>query len=149
MRKISYLTIVFMIVIFSAPVNSNAKPIWLKFKLGLFAKWSVTINGECEDGWGICLALGDNLTQGQNQNFFGYDDTTDKISVKISKQWSSAKSFSSGTFEIGADSQTDPKLIENIPNFKNKGKSVFIKKGIYKVIDEGDYYLFIPDYYVQ
>ena len=149
MKKIVNLLIALMIITLVAPSNLNAKPLWLKFKLGLFAKWSITINGECEDGWGICLALGDNLNPGTNQNFFGYDDATNKISIKISKQWPSAKSFSSGTFEIGEDSQADPKLIANIPDFLYKGKKLFVKKGIYKVMDEGDYYLFTPDYYVQ
>lgn len=149
MKKIVYFLIALMIVTFFAPSDLNAKPIWLKFKIGLFAKWSVTTTGECENGWGICIALGDNLNSSTNQNFFGYDDATNKFSIKISKQWTSAKSFSSGTFEIGEDSQADPKLIENIPNFIYKGKNVFIKKGIYKVVDEGDYYLLTPDCYVQ
>ena len=149
MKKIVYFLIALMVVTFSAPSDLNAKPIWLKIKLGFFAKWSITFNGNCEDGMGVCVAFGDNLNTSSNQNFFGYDDATNKFSIKISKQWASAKSLSSGTFEIGEDSQADPKLIENIPNFINKGKNVFIKKGIYKVTDEGDYYLLTPEYYVQ
>ena len=148
MKKILFFLIALMVVGIFNPADLNAKPIWIKFKIGLFAKWSITFNGNCEDGKGLCIAFGDNLNPNSNLNFFGYDDSVDKFYFKISKQWSSANSFSSGSFEIGEDSPVDPKLIESISTFGNNYKNVFIKKGVYKVNDEGDYYLLALEHYL-
>ena len=133
MKKITTLLIAIVLVGIFAPIKVDAKPFWIKFKLGIFAKWSISLTGECEDGWGLCLAyFGTNSSTG-NPNLLGYDDETDKFSIKVSKQWTSATSFSKGFFEIKEDSQIDPKLIENLSNFKFKNKKVFLKKGNYTV----------------
>ena len=146
MKKILFLFISLLVLTILNPLDTNAKPIWIKFKIGLFAKWSINFNGDCEDGKGLCLAFGDNLNNDSYPNFFGYDDETNKFYIKISKQWTSAKSFAAGTFDIGEDSPVDPKLIENISSFKNKGKTVFITKGVYQVMEEGEYYLLALNY---
>jgi hypothetical protein len=150
MKKIIYFLFALTIVTVLCPPDLNAKPIFIRIKLGIFAKWSITFNGNCEDGKGLCLAFGGNTSNPEsNPTFFGYDDETNVFSIKISKQWGNAKSFAESSFEIGEDSPVDPKLIENLSNFKYKGKVVVIKKGIYKVIDDGDYYLLNPDYFVN
>jgi len=148
MKKILFFFIALMVVGIFNPADLNAKPIWIKFKIGIFAKWSITFNGNCEDGKGLCIAFGDNLNQNSNQTFFGYDDSIDRFYIKVSKQWPSANSFSSGSFEIEEDSPVDPKLIESISTFINKGKNVFIKKGVYKVTGEGDFYLLALNHYL-
>jgi hypothetical protein len=150
MKKIIYFFTALMIVTFFCSSDLNAKPIFIKLRLGIFAKWSITFNGDCEDGKGLCLAFGGKTTNPEiGPNFFGYDEETNKFYLKISKQWENAKLFSEGTFDIVEDSPVDPKLIENFSNFRIKGKSVFIKKGIYKISDQGDCYLLAADYYLQ
>jgi hypothetical protein len=153
LNLISYTMKKFLFILFGiimlgilAPTNSEAKPFWLKFKLGLFAKWSISFTGNCQDGWGICLAFGDNLS---TDTYLGYDDATNKFSIKVSKTFSQAKEFSRGIYEIKENSPVDPRLISNLMNFNSKGKKVIIKKGIYKIYDEGDYYVFTVDYLLE
>jgi hypothetical protein len=149
MKKIIYLLIAFMVVSFFSPSSLNAKPFFIKFKLGFFAKWSITFNGDCEDGKGICLALGNNSNPNGDPSYLGYDDETNDFQIKMSKQSLNAKYLQDGTLSIGEDSPVDPKLIENFPNFRNNGKNVIIKKGTYKVVDNGEFYLLNLDYYIQ
>jgi hypothetical protein len=127
------------------PESANAKPIWLKFKLGLLAKWKISLNGDCESAWGICVAFGDNMSP----NFFGYDNETDQFYIKVSKKCPEAKSFSGGTYELKEDSPVDPRLISGFPNFLPKGKTVILRKGTYKIAEEADFYVMGVKYYVQ
>jgi len=149
MKKITFLFCTIMVLAMINPSEISAKPFWLKIKLGFFAKWSITLNGDCEDGMGICLAFGDNAAPNSNLTFLGYDDETNKFSIRISKQWSNAKLLSSGTYEIGENSPIDPKVISSISDFKNIGKMVVIKKGTYQVKDDGEYYLMMLDHQYQ
>ncbi len=146
MKKILFAVIgIFMLGVI-IPANLDARPIWIKFKIGFFAKWSITTTGECEDGWGLCLTFADGPIV---QNFIGYDDATDKFSLKISKTFPEAKVFSQGIYELKEDSPVDPKLIREFQNFTSQGKKVLIKKGTYKIVEEGDYYVMGVDYYLQ
>jgi hypothetical protein len=149
MKKIILLFFVVIIAGFVTPTKVDAKPFWIKFKLGIFAKWSITFNGNCDDGKGLCLAFGGTAAPGANPNLFGYDDELDKFFIKVDKKWSSAKSFSKETFEIEEDSPVDPKLIRDFPNFKYQTKNVLIKAGTYPVRDEGEFYIMAVDYILQ
>lgn len=148
MKKIVLLVLVLFVAGFLAPEKVDAKPFWLKFKLGIFAKWSITTNDDCEDGWGLCLTFLPS-TAPPSPNLIGYDDEEDKFFIKVSKQWSSATSFSKSPYEIKDDSPIDPRLIENLTNFKFKTKKVILKKGKYPVIDDGSYYVISPEYIVE
>jgi len=149
MKKFLLLVIALFLAGIFTPAKVDAKPLWLKFKLGIFAKWSITTNGECEDGWGLCLAFLPNNSPPANPDFLGYDDETDKFYIKVSKQGASANSFNKSPFEIKEDSPVDPKLIDNLTNFKFKNKKVTIKGGKYPVSDDGTYYIVSPDYYIE
>jgi hypothetical protein len=136
----------FFVLVLSMPTTVDAKPIWIKFKLGLFAKWGISLTGDCKDGWGLCLAFTDNPV---TNTFLGYDEETDKFSIKISKMFSQAKEFSLGKYEIKENSPIDPKLISRFSNYKSPGKKVIIKKGIYQIYEEGDYYIMGVDYFLE
>jgi len=146
MKKILFVVIGILMLGTIIPTNLDAKPIWVKFKIGLFAKWSITTTGDCEDGWGLCLTIQDGPIV---PNSLGYDEETNKFYLKISKTFSEAKVFSQGFYEIKEDSPVDPKLIREFRNFNSQGKKVVIKKGTYKIIEEGDYYVMGVDYYLQ
>lgn len=132
-------------IIILAPSHASSKPIWIKFKIGLFAKWSVTTNGDCENGWGICLAL--NPDPNPEPNYIGYDKDVDKFYLKISENYSQAKYFNNDNYELKEDSPIDPRLIGNMTNFTLKGQYIVIKKGNYKVLKDGGYYIIGFDYY--
>jgi hypothetical protein len=146
MKKVLFAVIGILILGAIMPVNLDAKPIYLKVKLGIFAKWSVSFSGHCEDGGGLCIAFGG--TDGP-QNFFGYDDESNKCILKISKEFSDARVFSNGTYTLNEDSPIDPKITNQFGNFNSQGKKVGIKKGTYKVSDERDYYIIAFEYYLQ
>ena len=146
MKKILFVVTGILLLGTIIPANLDAKPIWLKFKIGFFAKWSITTTGNCEDGWGLCLSFADNPAV---PNFIGYDDETDKFYVKVSKTFTEAKVFSQGYYELKEDSPVDPRLIREFRNFNSQGKKVIIKKGTYKIIEEGDYFVMGVDYYLQ
>ncbi len=146
MKKILFAVIGIYILGAIVPANLDAKPIWIKFKIGIFAKWSITTTGNCEDGWGLCLSFADGQPV---PNFIGYDDATNKFSLKISKTFSEAKVFGLGFYDLKEDSPVDTKLIREFQNFNSQGKNVVIKKGTYKITEEGDYYVMGVDYYLQ
>ena len=146
MKKILFAVIGIFMLGAIIPANLDAKPFWIKFKIGLFAKWSITTTGNCEDGWGLCLTFADGPTV---LNFFGYDDATDKFYLKISKTFSEAKAFGLGFYDLKEDSPVDPKLIREFQNFNSQGKNVVIKKGTYKITEEGDYYVMGVYYYLK
>jgi hypothetical protein len=149
MKKIVAVVIALLLTGIFVPAKVDAKPLWVKLKIGIFAKWSITFTGNCDDGKGLCLTFGGNAAPGSTPNFFGYDDEMDKFYIKVFKQWGSAKPFSNSTFEVQEDSQVDPKLIENMSNFKFNTKKVIIKSGIYPVSDEQEFYIMPVDYYLE
>lgn len=53
MKKLLFLLIATLL--FSS--YSFAKPFYLGFRLGFFAKWQIVV-GNCDDGNGICLSVG-------------------------------------------------------------------------------------------
>jgi hypothetical protein len=146
MKKIVFAVIGILMFSSMIPVNLDAKPIWIKFKIGLFAKWSITTSGNCEDGWGLCISFGDGLLA---PNYFGYDDETDKFYVKILKSSTDAKVLNQGFYELKEDSPVDPRVIREFRNFPSQGKNVVLKKGTYKILQEGEYYVMAVDYYLQ
>lgn len=145
MKKIYSFLLVALVALLIIPLNSEARPFWIKFKIGIFAKWSITIGGDCEPSWGICLALGDNM----GPNFFGYDAETDQFSIKIPKTSPEAKYFSQAVYELKEDSPVDPKLTEKFTDFNSKGKILVMKKGTYKVADTGAEYIVSFAYAMQ
>jgi hypothetical protein len=146
MKKVLFAFIGILLLSSIIPSNVDAKPFWIKFKIGIFAKWSISLTGNCEDGWGLCLAFADGPSV---PNIIGYDDETDKFYIKISKAYSEAKVFSQGFYDLKDDSPVDPKLINEFRNFNSKGNKVVIKQGKYKIIEEGDFYVMGVDYYLQ
>lgn len=137
MKKIYSFLLVALVALLIFPMNSEARPIWIKFKLGIFAKWGITLGGGCEPSWGICIAFGDNT----EPNFFGYDKETDKFSIKVPKSAPEAKHFSQAVYELKEDSPVDPKLLAKVPDFNSGGKLLIMKGGKYPVTDTGDAYV--------
>jgi hypothetical protein len=145
MKKIFSILMIALVALMIVPLNSEAKPFWIKFKIGLFAKWSITIGGECEDGWGICLAVGDNM----GQNFFGYDEEVNQFSIRIPKSAPEAKYFNGTTYDLKEDSPVDPKLVGKFTQFNAGGKYLMLKKGTYKVNDNGEEYIITFNHYLK
>lgn len=146
MKKIIFAITGILMLCALIPDNLDAKPIWIKFKIGLFAKWSITTGGNCENGWGLCISFGDNMSA---QNYFGYDDETDKFYVKMMKSSPETRPLSQGSYELREDSPIDPRVIKEFRNFNSQGKKVVLKKGTYKILEEGEYYVMAVDYYLQ
>ncbi len=149
MKKVAFLFIAIIIAGLFTPNSAEAKPFWIKFKLGIMAKWSITFNGDCEDGRGLCLAFGGTAAPSTDPNFFGYDEETDKFYIRVFKQWTSAKPFSRREYILEENSPVDPKLVAEFPNFKDKTRQVIIKAGTYPIKDEGEYYIMLVDYFIQ
>ncbi len=145
MKKITSILLATIMILLLASSHASSKPIWLKFKIGIFAKWSITFNGTCDDGWGLCLAFSPDPNP--EPNYIGYDKDFDKFYLRISENYSHAKYFSNDSYELKEDSPIDPKLIAGMTNFTLKGQYVVIKKGNYKVLKEGGYYIIGFDYY--
>jgi hypothetical protein len=145
MKKITSLFLVIIMIILLAPSQASSRPFWIKFKIGILAKWSITFDGGCDPGWGLCLALGPDPNP--EPNFVGYDNDVDKFYIRISQNYPQAKDFSNDYYELKEDSPIDPKLISGMTNFKLKGQYVVLKKGNYKVQKDGGYYLIGFDYY--
>lgn len=137
MKKIYSFLLVALVALLIVPLNSEARPFWIKFKIGIFAKWSITLGNDCESSWGLCLALGDNM----GPNFFGYDAETDQFAVKVLKTSPESKYFSQAVYELKEDSPVDPKLVARFSDFNAKGQTLIMKKGSYKVTDTGDGYV--------
>jgi hypothetical protein len=145
MKKITLLLLAAIMIILLVPSQANSKPFFIKVKIGFFAKWSVTTNGDCDNGWGICLAL--NPDPNPEPTYIGYDPDVDKFYLRVAENYSQAKNFSNDYYELKEDSPVDPKLTANMTNFSLKGKYVVIKKGNYKVLRDGGYYIIGFDYY--
>ncbi len=137
MKKIYTLLMVTLVAFMITPLTSEAKPFWIHFKIGILAKWNITLGSECESSWGLCLALGDNM----GPNYFGYDVDVDQFAIKIPKTSPEAKYFSQPTYELKEDSPVDPKLVGKFTGFNAGGKTLTIKKGNYKVTDTGEEYI--------
>ncbi|MBM3403757.1 MAG: hypothetical protein FJY10_02565 [Bacteroidetes bacterium] len=145
MKKLLTFIVAVIILSLIIPGTTEAKPFWIKLKLGVFANWSVSLGGGCSDGWGLCLVIGDNISP----DYLGYDNETDKFTLKVAKHSQQAKHFSQGSYEIREDSPVDPKLIAQFRNFPHQGKTVVVRKGTYRITDDGEYYLMTVSYYLQ
>lgn len=145
MKKIYSFLLVALVALLIFPMNSEARPFWIKFKLGFFAKWSVTLNGRCDPGWGICIALGDNI----GPCFFGYDKDTDQFSIKVPKSAPEAKNLSQAVYTLKEDSPVDPKLVAQFPDFDAGGKLLIMKAGKYPVTDTGDAFIVTFEYMLK
>ena len=126
--------------------NVNARPIYIGGIKIYWARWSVT-TGNCQDGKGLCFRI-ETGTNGP-QNFFGYDPETGKASIRIGKKDPEAHHFSQAEFLLEDDSPVDPKITGRLSELRTNGKIVVLKKGDYKVSDDGDYYTVSIDYYLQ
>jgi hypothetical protein len=145
MKKIITLSLAVIIFSIIAPIQGNSKPIFLKFKLGIFAKWSINFTGTCDDGWGLCLTT--NTESGSGTTYIGFDKETDRFYLKISDKYPDIGHFSNESYELKEDSQIDPKLLALIKEFQPKGKFVFLKKGRYKVVREESFLIIGFNYY--
>jgi len=134
-----------MLVTFLIPAEADARPFYLKVRIGFLAKWSVVF-GDCQPGWGLCLSLSTDHTV---LNQLSYDDETDQFSVMIHKNDPLAKNMQNGYLEIKEDSPVDPQLIGQFPNFRLKDKTVVIKAGKYRVLREGDYLTAAVGYFIR
>ncbi len=150
MKKIFRLATAFMVMMLvSTAIVSSARPIYIGgIKIAIRAKWSITFK-DCQDGKGICISIFIGEGPSAPDVFIGYDKETDKICLKIGKREKESAYFSGGTYEVQEDSPIDRGVIGKMTGFPNFNKTVVIKKGIYKVIDEGDYYVVALDYYLQ
>jgi len=136
MKKVLVFSIVGILLFFGIIAQSQARPLYISIRIGFFAKWSIAI-GDCKPGWGICISI----PNGPVQNYLGYDSETGKLYLKILKSDPIAKNITQGILEVKEDSPINPKVIQNMTNFKNKYKTLEIKKGIYKVFEEDDYFI--------
>ena len=150
MKKIVMLASTLLVFLFvSFTLESNAKPIYIGgIRIAIRAKWSITL-GDCQDGRGICISIVIGEGSSAPDVFVGYDKETDKIYVKIGKREEESVYFNKGTFEVPEDSPIDTKVIGKMANFPKFNRTVVIKKGIYKVTDDGNYYTVALDYYLQ
>ncbi|MBE0646348.1 MAG: hypothetical protein IH596_01040 [Bacteroidales bacterium] len=146
MKKIMISIVMGLIMIASSIQSASAKDVfYVGLKIGIFAKFQIIFgNKECKEGKAICLRL---FTDSP-QNFMGYDADTEKFFLKISKNDPVARNFSLGTFEVLEDSWVDPDLVSALTK-RYDGMKVFIKQGVYKVVDAGEHYIVGVDYYAQ
>lgn len=127
---------------------SFAKPFYIGFRMGFFAKWQIVFD-ECEDGKGICLIPGSSNNPDNAQ--LGYDAATaDIFYLKISVKNTPMKLGPGENFVLQEDSPINPKLIKKFESFKNPdNKLVYLKKGTYPVRVEGDSYVIVFKYFIQ
>ena len=137
-------SVLMMVMLISTQTMANPRPWYVKIKVGFFAKWAIVM-GECAPGWGICISLDD----GPSQNYIGYDSEVNKLSLRIIKTSPDVKNLSSGSLEIKEDSPVDPRVIRQFPSFSRFDKIIIIKKGNYKITDDGEYYQISLEYYIQ
>lgn len=127
------------------PNEASARPWYLKVRIGFFAKWSVVL-GDCKPGWGICLSFS---TDAGGMNQLSYDDETNKLTVMIHKDDPLVRNIQNGYIEVKEDSQVDPKLIAQFPNFRMKDKELYVKAGKYRTLREGDYLVAALEFYLK
>jgi hypothetical protein len=144
MKKILALLVVLFFVGIFTPTKADAKPFYIKVRIGFLAKWSVTL-GDCKDGWGVCLSF----KPDGHSNFAGYDEEVDKIVIKVEKSNPIGTEINQGFFELKEDSPIDPKVVELMTNLKSQNKILIIKKGNYSVTEESQYYIIGFNYYFQ
>lgn len=145
MKKIITLMMVVMMTALLSPMHSQALPFWIKFKLGILAKWKIGIGGDCEPGWGLCLVLGDN----SGPCSLGFDNEVNQFSIKIPKDAPEAKYFSNSLYELKEDSPVEPALVAKFTKFDSKGQYLVLKKGVYKVVDTGAEYIVTMGHYLK
>ena len=150
MKKMYSLVSVLMVcLLVSLSGETQARPMYIGgIKLAIRAKWAITL-GDCKDGHGICLSIFIGEGSTAPDIFVGYDRDTDKIYLKIGKKEKESAYFSGGTYEVQEDSPVDPGVIRKMSNFPRYDRTVVIRKGIYKVADDGNYYIVAFDYYLQ
>jgi len=135
-----------LIMVFFAIKPAYSTPIFIGGIRIYWAKWSVTFN-DCQDGRGICIQI---FTDGpSSDNYFGYDPKADQVILKISKNEQEVSHIIRSVFTIDEDSPISPRLIEKIKEFRTDGKIVTLKKGIYKAVEDGNFYTFNIGYYLQ
>jgi hypothetical protein len=128
------------------PAETNAKPVYIKIRIGFFAKWSIAL-GDCKPGWGICISIP--MAPTGSQNSFGYDEVTKKCILKVAKTDPAVTGLAQGSFELKEDSPVDPRVISQLSDFPDKNKTITLRKGSYRVMEDGDYYLVAFDYVMQ
>jgi hypothetical protein len=144
MKKIVAVVIALLLTGIFVPAKVDAKPFYIKVRIGFLAKWSVVL-GDCKDGWGICLSV----KQDGCSNFIGYDEAVDMVFIKVEKTNPMAQEITQGHFELKEDSPVDPKLVELMTNLNSQSKNLVIKKGDYPVVEEAQYYIIGFNYYFQ
>jgi hypothetical protein len=138
------LSAILLMTIITNETFANPKPWYIKIRIGLLAKWSIVL-GDCQPGWGLCISIED----GSGQNYLGFEKDNNKFNLRITKSAPEARNLTSGVLEVQEDSPIDTKVISQFQNFSKTDKIVVIKKGTYKVLDDGDYLLIPVDYYLQ
>jgi hypothetical protein len=145
MKKVLFfLTAVMLLAFVSGETFAGPRPFYIRIKIGILAKWSVAL-GDCKPGWGLCVSIED----GMGQNYLGFDADNSKLNLRISKSAPEARNLSSGVLEIKEDSPIDSRVISQFPHFPKTDKIVVIKKGNYKITDDGDFFMIPVDYYLQ
>jgi len=147
MKKYLYSVIAFLMLAMLS-TSAFSRPIYIGFRLGFKAEWVITL-GNCKDGRGICLSIGNPNISDNAQ--IGFDqDANSVFYLKVEKTSETGKPFSSGKFIVEVDSPIDPALIAKFSEFKNPNKKiVVIKKGTYQVKTEGKFYIVELNYYLQ
>jgi hypothetical protein len=147
MKKLM-LSIVLFCVFFLTALSSYSKPIYLTLRIGFFAKWEITI-GECEDGNGVCMALGN--PSNPDNAALGFDDAVPNfLFIKIESSSEVSKPFASGKFELKEDSPVNPEIIKSLNKMKVPiNKYVILKSGIYTVTKEGNFFVVKVPYYIK
>jgi hypothetical protein len=146
MKKL--IAMISMLLLLGVMVNTaNAKPILIGGIKIYWAKWSVTF-GDCMDGKGLCfdIVIGSSPS---SQNFFGYDPETEKVILKVNKNEPEARRLNSPTYTLEEDSPVNPRITGKLTEIKANGKLVVLKKGTYKILDDGAFYTLNIDYYLQ
>ncbi len=146
MKKIVISIAMGLIFMASSIQSASAQDVfYIGIQIGFFAKFQIILGQkECKPGRAICIQL---FTE-SSQYLMGYAADSEKFYIKISKDAPTASYFSQGTFEVLEDSWVDPDLIRELTK-RYEGMNVFIKQGVYKVLDVGEYYLVGVDYYAQ
>ncbi|MFH1297202.1 MAG: hypothetical protein ABIJ04_08025 [Bacteroidota bacterium] len=146
MKKIVISIAMGFIIMASSIHSASAQDvIYVGMQIGFFAKFQIILGQkDCKAGKAICIRLFTDSAQ----NFMGYSADSEKFYIKISKDAPAARDFSQGTFEVPEDSWVDPALISALTK-RYDGMKVFIKQGVYKVLDVGEYYTVGVDYYAQ
>ncbi len=147
MKKYS-VSIVLICLLFLSALSSYSRPIYIGFRLGLFAKLQFFVD-ECQDGYGVCIAKG-NPANPDNASI-GYDESsTNVLYIKVEGSSDVAKPFASGKFEFKEDSPVSPEIIKSLTNMRiPKNKYVVLKSGAYPVTREGEFYIVKIPYYLK